>query len=45
MQGDSILEDRKKLIISQFSLVDLAGSERTVRAKTAGQRIREAGKD
>ncbi|XP_075227585.1 kinesin family member pavarotti [Lycorma delicatula] len=43
LQGDSILQDRKKLNISQLSLVDLAGSERTSRAKTGGQRLREAG--
>ncbi|RZF44754.1 hypothetical protein LSTR_LSTR000706 [Laodelphax striatellus] len=35
--------DKKSLSVSQLSLVDLAGSERTSRAKTHGQRLREAG--
>lgn len=42
-RGEQILQDRRKITISQLSLVDLAGSERTNRTKNTGQRLREAG--
>ncbi|XP_039283644.1 kinesin-like protein KIF23 [Nilaparvata lugens] len=41
--SDAAGGDRRWLTVSQLSLVDLAGSERTSRARTAGQRLREAG--
>lgn len=42
-RGEQILQDRRKITISQLSLVDLAGSERTNRTNNTGQRLREAG--
>lgn len=42
-RGETIVQDRKALVISQLSLVDLAGSERTNRTNNSGQRLREAG--
>ncbi|XP_039277523.1 kinesin-like protein KIF23 [Nilaparvata lugens] len=42
-EGGVLDAERKQLSVSQLSLVDLAGSERTSRAKTHGQRLREAG--
>lgn len=42
-RGESIVQDRSKITVSQLSLVDLAGSERTNRTKNTGQRLREAG--
>ncbi|XP_014280741.1 kinesin-like protein KIF23 [Halyomorpha halys] len=41
--GETLLLDKKQIIVSQLSLVDLAGSERSVRTKNTGQRLREAG--
>lgn len=41
--GDTIIQNKKYVTISQLSLVDLAGSERTNRTKNTGQRLREAG--
>ncbi|XP_049883726.1 kinesin-like protein KIF23 [Pectinophora gossypiella] len=41
--GESVIQNKKFLSISQLSLVDLAGSERTNRTKNTGQRLREAG--
>lgn len=41
--GESVIQNKKFLSISQLSLVDLAGSERTNRTKTSGQRLKEAG--
>lgn len=41
--GDTVIQNKKFLSISQLSLVDLAGSERTNRTKNTGQRLREAG--
>lgn len=42
-QGETILQDRRTVTVSQLSLVDLAGSERTSRTNNTGQRLREAG--
>lgn len=42
-EGESIITDKRVVVISQLSLVDLAGSERTNRTKNTGQRLREAG--
>ncbi|XP_049776573.1 kinesin-like protein KIF23 [Schistocerca cancellata] len=42
-QGETVLQDKRAVCISQLSLVDLAGSERTNRTKNSGQRLREAG--
>ncbi|XP_019581206.2 kinesin-like protein KIF23 isoform X3 [Rhinolophus sinicus] len=41
--GDSVLQEKEQITISQLSLVDLAGSERTNRTKAEGNRLREAG--
>lgn len=41
--GETVIQNKKFLSISQLSLVDLAGSERTNRTKNTGQRLREAG--
>jgi kinesin family protein 23 len=41
--GEYVVNDRDKILVSQLSLVDLAGSERTNRTKNTGQRLREAG--
>uniref|UniRef100_A0A8C5LF64 Kinesin-like protein n=1 Tax=Jaculus jaculus TaxID=51337 RepID=A0A8C5LF64_JACJA len=41
--GDSVLQEKEQITISQLSLVDLAGSERTNRTKAEGSRLREAG--
>lgn len=43
MNGETVLQDKKFIGISQLSLVDLAGSERTNRTRNQGQRLREAG--
>lgn len=43
VNGEYVVQDREKIIVSQLSLVDLAGSERTNRTKNTGQRLREAG--
>ena len=40
-----VLQDRERIVISQFSLVDLAGSERTNRTGNNGERLREAGRE
>lgn len=42
-QGETVLQDRRTVTISQLSLVDLAGSERTNRTNNTGERLREAG--
>lgn len=42
-RGEQLLQDRRKITISQLSLVDLAGSERTDRTDSTGVRQREAG--
>lgn len=42
-RGEQLIQDRRKISISQLSLVDLAGSERTNRTNNTGQRLREAG--
>lgn len=42
-QGETVLQDRRTVTVSQLSLVDLAGSERTSRTNNTGQRLREAG--
>lgn len=42
-QGETVLQDRRTVTVSQLSLVDLAGSERTSRTKNTGARLREAG--
>lgn len=42
-RGEQLIQDRRKITISQLSLVDLAGSERTNRTNNTGQRLREAG--
>ena len=39
------LQDKEKIVVSQFALVDLAGSERTNRTGNYGERLREAGED
>ena len=39
------LQDKEKIVVSQFALVDLAGSERTNRTGNYGERLREAGKE
>ncbi|XP_055628782.1 kinesin-like protein KIF23 [Toxorhynchites rutilus septentrionalis] len=41
--GETVVQDRNAIIVSQLSLVDLAGSERTNRTGNTGQRLREAG--
>lgn len=41
--GDTVIQNKKFLKVSQLSLVDLAGSERTNRTKNTGQRLKEAG--
>ncbi|XP_047453267.1 kinesin-like protein KIF23 isoform X2 [Mugil cephalus] len=41
--GDTILQDKSQVSVSQLCLVDLAGSERTGRTGAEGTRIREAG--
>ncbi|XP_032805057.1 kinesin-like protein KIF23 isoform X5 [Petromyzon marinus] len=41
--GETILQDREQITVSQLALVDLAGSERTNRTKAEGNRLREAG--
>lgn len=41
--GETVVQDRRTITVSQLSLVDLAGSERTNRTKNTGQRLREAG--
>lgn len=41
--GETVIQNKKVLSISQLSLVDLAGSERTNRTKNTGDRLREAG--
>ncbi|XP_062276551.1 kinesin-like protein KIF23 [Scomber scombrus] len=41
--GDTILQDKNQVTLSQLCLVDLAGSERTGRTQAEGTRIREAG--
>lgn len=41
--GETVIQNKKFLSISQLSLVDLAGSERTNRTKNTGVRLREAG--
>ncbi|XP_067446004.1 kinesin-like protein KIF23 isoform X4 [Thunnus thynnus] len=41
--GDTILQDKNQVSVSQLCLVDLAGSERTGRTGAEGTRIREAG--
>lgn len=43
VNGEYVVQDRDKIVVSQLSLVDLAGSERTNRTKNTGQRLREAG--
>lgn len=42
-RGEQLLQDKRKITVSQLSLVDLAGSERTNRTNNTGQRLREAG--
>lgn len=42
-RGESLVQDKRTITVSQLSLVDLAGSERTNRTKNTGQRLREAG--
>lgn len=42
-QGETVLQDKQNITVSQLSLVDLAGSERTNRTKNTGARLREAG--
>lgn len=42
-QGETVMQDRRTITVSQLSLVDLAGSERTNRTKNTGARLREAG--
>lgn len=42
-RGEQLIQDRRKITISQLSLVDLAGSERTNRTNNTGMRLREAG--
>ncbi|XP_067001862.2 kinesin-like protein KIF23 isoform X2 [Anabrus simplex] len=42
-QGETALQNKNAICVSQLSLVDLAGSERTNRTKSSGQRLREAG--
>lgn len=42
-RGEELVQDRRKITVSQLSLVDLAGSERTNRTNNTGQRLREAG--
>lgn len=42
-RGEQLVQDRRKITVSQLSLVDLAGSERTNRTNNTGQRLREAG--
>ncbi|OXU27283.1 hypothetical protein TSAR_000351 [Trichomalopsis sarcophagae] len=42
-EGESVIQDKRVVCVSQLSLVDLAGSERTNRTKNTGQRLREAG--
>lgn len=41
--GETVLQDREQITVSQLALVDLAGSERTNRTKAEGNRLREAG--
>ncbi|KAK2191666.1 hypothetical protein NP493_48g04060 [Ridgeia piscesae] len=41
--GEEVLQDKEKIVVSQFALVDLAGSERTNRTGNYGERLREAG--
>lgn len=41
-RGEQLIQDRRRITISQLSLVDLAGSERTNRTNNTGQRLREA---
>ncbi|XP_030587803.1 kinesin-like protein KIF23 isoform X2 [Archocentrus centrarchus] len=41
--GDTVLQDKNQISVSQLCLVDLAGSERTGRTGAEGTRIREAG--
>lgn len=42
-QGETVMQDKRTITVSQLSLVDLAGSERTNRTKNTGARLREAG--
>ncbi|XP_055913286.1 kinesin-like protein KIF23 [Eupeodes corollae] len=42
-QGETVIQDKRTITVSQLSLVDLAGSERSSRTKNTGQRLREAG--
>lgn len=44
VEGETVLQDKHTIGISQLSLVDLAGSERTNRTKNTGQRLNEASK-
>lgn len=41
--GEDIIQDKSRVMVSQLSLVDLAGSERTSRTHSQGERLREAG--
>ncbi|KAI6648494.1 hypothetical protein LOD99_8126 [Oopsacas minuta] len=41
--GEEVLQDKSRIVVSQLSLVDLAGSERTSRTKSGGTQLREAG--
>uniref|UniRef100_A0A671NW40 Kinesin-like protein n=1 Tax=Sinocyclocheilus anshuiensis TaxID=1608454 RepID=A0A671NW40_9TELE len=41
--GDTVLQDKSQVNVSQLCLVDLAGSERTSRTRAEGSRLREAG--
>ncbi|KAI5719091.1 hypothetical protein M8J76_004917 [Diaphorina citri] len=44
LEGETPLQDKRAMLVSQLSLVDLAGSERSSRTQvTSGQRLREAG--
>lgn len=42
--GETVMQEKHMICVSQLSLVDLAGSERTNRTKNTGQRLNEAGK-
>jgi kinesin family member 23 len=42
-QGETVVQNKATITVSQLSLVDLAGSERTNRTKNTGSRLREAG--
>ncbi|XP_054288088.1 kinesin-like protein KIF23 isoform X1 [Macrosteles quadrilineatus] len=41
--GETVMQDKRRISVSQLSFVDLAGSERMNRTNTTGQRLREAG--